>query len=125
MASFEEPLQSPNSMLRPPRSLSSLQIPKRMGVMRKKMKPFSSSTRASFESCRRSIQFSASRACGYCLRRFLDLTYHNAKWFTCHWSVQLLPMTSRGWRLSSPMDIGPVLYYFMSPSATSLGRNAL
>jgi hypothetical protein len=125
MAGFEEPPQSPSSMLRLPRSLSSLQILKRMGVMRRRMKSFSSSTRTSFESCRRSTQFSASRACGYCLRRFLDLTYCCAKWFICHWSVQLLPMTSRGWRLSSPMDIGPVLQYFMSPSATSLGRNVL
>jgi hypothetical protein len=48
------------------------------------MMPCSSSMRKGFENYKRKIPFSALRACGFCPKRSLDLTYLSAEWSTCH-----------------------------------------
>jgi hypothetical protein len=112
----------PRSPLR--RALPS-QSPQLISVMTSRMRPCSSLMRTSFKSYRRQTPFSALRACGCCPRRPPGLTFRFAEWCTCHWCVQLLFMTSRGWRLSSPMDIGQVHRCSMFPSPTSMGRRGL
>jgi hypothetical protein len=101
------------------------QSPQLMSVTMSRMRPCSSLMRTSFESYKRQTPFNALRACGCCPRRPPGLTFCSTEWYTCHWCVQLLLMISRGWRLSSPMDIGQVHRYSMFPSPTSTGKRGL
>ena len=55
----------------------------------------------------------------------LGLIFRFTKWYIYHWCIQLLFMTSRGWRLSSPMDIGQVHWCSMFLSPMSTGKRGL